>query len=133
METKEQCEKRYGKAVYIDGNARLYEKAGLLIEVNFLNNVAHRIFYSKIKKDKIGKPLKLSDNEVKLLLESNKGSLAWKAIKANPIESFWVSNNGKIFASHEKFRGDLSVTTKEYLSFKAEEQKKEEAEKLKGL
>ena len=97
-ESVNQCEQRYGKALLKKGKMHVYEKAGLRIGVIFHNGVSHSIAYWKAEKDAIEQPLKLSDKEVEVLLNSNKTNSEWKEIEANRVQTLWYTKDDKLIA-----------------------------------
>jgi len=132
-ETKEQCEKRYGKALGNEGEMYFYQKAGLDISVEFNKGVADFIYYLKSQKDKIGQPEKLSDNEVQLLIESNKASGEWEKVKSLSLYTLWHNKQKSLHAKHTKLDRTLTVCSQSYIDRIAKRQKEEEAKKLKGF
>ncbi|GEP46400.1 hypothetical protein [Brevifollis gellanilyticus] len=78
-ETREQCEARYGKPVRNKEEEQTvhYEKAGYHIVCEFYEGKCEDISFNHVAQEGEGKPLPLSDNEVKVLMESNSGGIPW--------------------------------------------------------
>ena len=135
-ETKAECEKRYGKVfMTLDGGTEIFKKADLEIRISYLDGKASSIGYQRYMTSRDvekKKPKDLTEAELAVLLEANRGNSEWKKDEASDHKLIsWRRADGGASAAYFVSLGDLSITTKAYSDHRANERKKDEVEKAK--
>lgn len=131
-ETTEQCRARYGEPISSSEKGTLYKKSGLLIVATFYEGKCDLIGYRKVEENSLGKAIKLTENEINLLLKSNSQS-EWKKQNNLSMSSQWQTEDGTLFANYDIFENTLGVMSAEYLARQKAEREAKEKDSLKGF
>jgi len=140
-ETVEECEARYGKTLGKENNELGFRKGGFWIKVTFYQGIAESVSYIKE-----GPGIKISDNEIAILLQSNSGGKKWKEC-VFPVNikgmKYWETEDGALIAIYHSFDhipDDLFIVTKDSLdrqrakeAKEMEEKEKDEKKRLEGF
>jgi len=136
-DTMAQCEARYGVHVRIEESDQkdalhrkyLYEKSGYRISICYVDGIAGQVDIAR--EDGAA----LTEAEIKTLLESNSGGLAWKEVSGdnapNPLLTGpqWIRDDG----AHSYALDGISFTLKKYDEAVAAQRAKNDAAALKNF
>lgn len=127
-ETKETCVERYGPIVKEgkkDDPYTVHEKAGFKILITYWQGKAVLLYIRKSQEDDLGKPLEMSEVEMKLIMRNNNGGKDWVKKPYKFMCQPWECET-KVGEYLEDQRA-LLITTKEYSA--EMDRRKAEAEK----
>lgn len=133
-ETKDQCIARYGKPDAIsDADATVFKKNEFFIIIRFFEGSADSINIRKFDSPASTRFGKLSDIEIKTLLEANGGGKKWVELDALGMSRQWKTQDENLSAWYSVMKGDLTVATKENLERNAKRMADEQQKALKGF
>ncbi len=134
-ETVEQIEQRYGRAVSSPNRKlapveiRVYRFSGMIIAVSFIDGCSEGEAFSKADESEF------TTNEINLLLEANAGGMKWsKSADISVSAKTWSTDGNARSAQYQQFpKKRLHILTAKCITLENEEQKRQDAEKLKGF
>lgn len=135
-ETPAQCKARYGEPLKVDRGPPLsatFKKNGFVVMAEYHEGRAALLIFAKEKTDILGKPLRISANEVKALLASNGQDRKWIKQEIASLDSQWETEDGGISARLDPVENWLFFMTREHVERKSKEIRKKETDNLSGF
>ena len=131
-ETKAECETRYGKPIVTLTDTERFIKADIQIQITYLSDKASHIEYERRTAtpdaaDK--KPKDLTETELTVFLDANKGNSHWKKRASDSTWIKWERADGGASATYWVKTGSLTVQLTAFEEHMAKETAKAAAEK----
>lgn len=125
-ESRAECDQRYGAAVRVDEETGtvVYQKGGLTIQVDFLEDEARSIYYSR---DELGS---FAPETIQKLLAANQGDSPWKqTLKLGGMRKWDGGDRQAVTIGG----GSLTIETLVWIECQKIQKAKEEAEAVEGF
>ncbi len=136
-EDLKQCKKRYGPVfTKLEDGDFVFLRAGYIVSLEFYKGKVECLFVMKEATDVLGTHEEMSDDEIRLFLKANRGTVKNRWIK---IEKFsfmrrnWRTTDGSRRAHYAEQKHGLMIMTNESVKRRLAKEKAETKERLRGF